>query len=191
MILVLRLRIIAPLCTYSAINFIAILFRWLLFLLLVRQIIAHLTMILCHIIPIVKILAVHFVWICFCEVKHTTLFILFFQTVPILIVVIKSSILFIVRQLLLRSKLNILNFIVLFELLVLVLLFFYQEFLLVIWLMNNRNVICRRWTWDTVRILRRFFEVRWLLLMQVVVLLLINEGLVLLFKLHVFLSQFL
>lgn len=198
--MILRLRIIAP---YSAIDVITILFRGLLFLLLiVRHIIAHLTMILSQIIPIVIILTVHFIWICFCEVKHTTLFILFFKIVIVLVIVIKSSILFIVRQLLLRCKLNCLDFIVLFELLVLVLtsilLLFLQEFLIIIWLLND--VICRRRTRVTVRYASRIcriqsllFEVRWLQLdlFQVLVLFLIIHNQVLLFKLLIFLSQFL
>lgn len=195
--MILRLRIIAP---YSAIDVITILFRGLLFLLLVRHIIAHLTMILSQIIPIVIILTVHFIWICFCEVKHTTLFILFFKIVIVLVVDIKSSILFIVRQLLLRCELNCLDFIVLFELLVLVLtsihLLFLQEFLIIIWLLND--VICRRRTRVTVRYASRIcriqsllFEVRWLQLDLFQVLFLIIHNQVLLFKLLIFLSQFL
>ena len=197
--MVFRLRIIAP---YSAIVVIAILFRGLLFLLLVRHIIAHLTMILSQIIPIVIILTVHFIWIGFCEVKHTTLFILFFKIVIVLVVVIKSSILFIVRQLLLRCKLNCLDFIVLFELLVLVLtsilLFFLQEFLIVIFQLLLNDVICRRRTRVTVRYASRIcriqsllFEVRWLQLDLFQVLFLIIHNQVLLFKLLIFLSQFL
>jgi hypothetical protein len=200
--MILRLRIIAP---YSAIVVITILFRGLLFLLLVRNIIAHLTMILSQIIPIVIILTVHFIWIGFCEVKYTTLFILFLKIVIVLVVVllvIKSSILFIVRQLLLRCELNCLDFIVLFELLVLVLtsilLLFLQEFLIIIWLLND--VICRRRTRVTVRYASRIcriqsllFEVRWLQLdlFQVLVLFLIIHNQVLLFKLLILLSQFL